>query len=172
MSKITGTHMNLIPQAAMAGAIKSVGTRDKAFKTFVHGVACSAMFHLAEHGNAALLIQLGEKLSRPGDRKALVDWALAHAPLVVTDEGVLKIKTGWKLESFDFPGMVDVPLWEFSPVRTTKAITLDTIASYVAAKGAKAVKKETITPEQFAVLMDSFDAARALIEEVEVAAAA
>ncbi len=161
--------MNLIPSEAMAGAIKSVGTRDRAFKTFVHGVACSAVFHLAEHGNAALLIQLGDKLSRPSDRKALVDWALAHAPLMVTDdEGKLKIKTGWKLESFDFPGMVDVPMWEFSPPRVSKAITLDTIAAYVAAKGAKGVKKETITAEQFAVLMDSFDSARALIEEVEV----
>ncbi len=172
--KITDTKMNLIPREAMAGAIKSVGTRDKAFKTFVHGVACSAMFHMGEHGNAALLIQLGEKLSRPSDRKALIDWALAHAPLMITDEGLLKVKTGWKVEDFDFAGMVDTTLWDFSPPRKTKAITLATIASYVADKGAKAVKKESITAEQFAVLMDAFDAARALVEEeeVEVTAAA
>ncbi len=113
--------------------------------------------------------RLNEKLSRAGDRKALVDWALAHAPLVMTDEGVLKIKTGWKLESFDFPGMVDTSMWDFSPVRTSKAITLDTIAAYVAAKGAKGVKNEHITVEQFTVLMDAFDAARALTEVAEVA---
>ncbi len=170
--KIADTKMNLIPREAMSATIKSIGRRDAAFKKFVHGVACSAMFHTVKCGNAVLLVQLGEKLSRPGDRKALADWALAHAPLMINDEGLLKVKTGWKFEDFDFAGMVDTTMWDFSPVRVSKAITLDTIAAYVAAKGAKAVKTDHITVEQFTVLMDSFDAARALIEEVEVAAAA
>ncbi len=162
--KITNTKMNLIPREAMSATIKSIGRRDAAFKKFVHGVACSAMFHTVKCGNAVLIVQLGEKLSRPSDRKALVDWALAHAPLEVTEEGLLKVKTGWKFEDFDFAGMVDTTLWDFSPVRAIKAITLDTIAAYVATNGAKAVKKESITAEQLECILEGIKGARELAE--------
>ncbi len=171
--KITGTKMNLIPHGEMATCIKSVGNRDKAFKTFAHGVACSAIFHIAEHGNAALVLQLGEKLSRPSDRKALQDWALAHAPLEVTDDGNLKVKTGWKLDDFDFAGMVEKSMWEFKPERGEgNPITLDSIALYVQNKGKTAVKRGTVTQEQLECILEGIKGASELAELIELAQAA
>lgn len=95
--------------------ITSIRNRGAKMDRDIHETAVLCLTHASEHGDITLLSKLAEAMPKSTRRKALIAWAVAHAPITFSEkQEQFKLKkkrneSDWHIEEADA-----VPFWDYT----------------------------------------------------------